>query len=198
MESSKPQGTGSIWNINSWHWENKNYTEPAKKLLTQKLLNLVYQEGEIKISHTKLNSIKGDAQVNIRKGKQILCYEFNIQVSFKASNGSEEIEGEYKINDVNESDMDFQIASIAVFKKSAINDKVKEILRKKIKKFLEDEIFKNFNEQLYQFEADPEKLKEDQKKREEAAEKTQKAKEETSALKEQIFLEQQEKEKQIK
>ena len=49
--------------------ENKNYTEPAKKLLTEKLLSLVYEESDIKIVHTKVHSIKGEAQINIRKGK---------------------------------------------------------------------------------------------------------------------------------
>ena len=31
VESS--QGVGSIWNKNSWHWEERNYTELAKKWL---------------------------------------------------------------------------------------------------------------------------------------------------------------------
>jgi activator of HSP90 ATPase len=26
-------GVGSIWNKNSWHWEERNYTELAKKWL---------------------------------------------------------------------------------------------------------------------------------------------------------------------
>lgn len=29
----KPQAAGSIWNVNSWHWEMKNYVSPAKKIL---------------------------------------------------------------------------------------------------------------------------------------------------------------------
>lgn len=29
----KPQAAGSIWNVNSWHWEMKNYSVPAKKIL---------------------------------------------------------------------------------------------------------------------------------------------------------------------
>lgn len=38
--SEKPQGAGSIWNPNSWHWEMKNYTETAKKLIEEKVLTM--------------------------------------------------------------------------------------------------------------------------------------------------------------
>lgn len=31
--AEKKEATGSIWNVNSWHWEMKNYTEIAKKIL---------------------------------------------------------------------------------------------------------------------------------------------------------------------
>lgn len=34
------QAVGSLWNPNSWHWENKNYTEKAKELLKKKILNM--------------------------------------------------------------------------------------------------------------------------------------------------------------
>ena len=52
-----------------------------------------------------------------------------------------------------------QIAGISMLKKSSISDKVKEIIRKKMKKVLEDEIFKNFNELLYKLEEIQKKLK---------------------------------------
>ena len=39
----KPQAVGSIWNVNSWHWEMKNYAQPAKKILEAKILSLVYE-----------------------------------------------------------------------------------------------------------------------------------------------------------
>lgn len=30
---TEKQGAGSIWNVNSWHWQMKNYTEVSKKML---------------------------------------------------------------------------------------------------------------------------------------------------------------------
>jgi len=38
----KPQAVGSIWNVNSWHWEMKNYAQPAKLILENNILQLVY------------------------------------------------------------------------------------------------------------------------------------------------------------
>ena len=34
------QGCGSIWNKNSWHWEERNYTEVAKKWLSENLTKI--------------------------------------------------------------------------------------------------------------------------------------------------------------
>lgn len=31
--AEKQKAAGSIWNVNSWHWEMKNYTEQTKKIL---------------------------------------------------------------------------------------------------------------------------------------------------------------------
>jgi hypothetical protein len=31
----KVEGSGSLWNVNSWHWEAKNYTPQAKDLIKE-------------------------------------------------------------------------------------------------------------------------------------------------------------------
>lgn len=33
-------GVGSIWNKNSWHWEERNYSELAKKYLSENLTKI--------------------------------------------------------------------------------------------------------------------------------------------------------------
>lgn len=38
--AEKPQGAGSIWNPNSWHWEMKNYTELSKEIIKQKITEM--------------------------------------------------------------------------------------------------------------------------------------------------------------
>jgi activator of HSP90 ATPase len=51
----KPQAVGSIWNVNSWHWEMKNYSQPAKQILEKLLLSLTFDVSpELKITHRKV------------------------------------------------------------------------------------------------------------------------------------------------
>lgn len=61
IEMEKGQAAGSIWNVNSWHWEMKNYVEPAKKILEQNLLALVFQVSpELHINHKKVRFPKAE------------------------------------------------------------------------------------------------------------------------------------------
>lgn len=77
----KPQGVGSLWNVNSWHWEMKNYSQPAKKILEEKLLALVLEAApDCKITHRKVKFTKAECEINVRKGKQILVYDFELDL----------------------------------------------------------------------------------------------------------------------
>lgn len=67
--AEKKQASGSLWNPNSWHWEQKNKTEISKKMLTERILKMELNEGTMKIRHTEVKSITGDAEINVRKGK---------------------------------------------------------------------------------------------------------------------------------
>ncbi len=77
--------------------EMKNYTEIGKKILSEKIQNIEYESDGIKIKTLKINKLEGEvyyyqflayyinikktqAEINIRKGKQYLIYEFNIEV----------------------------------------------------------------------------------------------------------------------
>ena len=104
--NEKQQAAGSIWNVNSWHWEMKNYTEVTKKLLEEKLLKLAYDGPEgIKITHTKVRFPKAEAEINVRKGKQILVYDFELEVDTLAENDEEESKGSYRIREVMSDDL---------------------------------------------------------------------------------------------
>ena len=96
--AEKKEAVGSIWNVNSWHWEMKNYTEVTKKMLEQKILALAYDSPDgIKITHTKVRFPKAEAEINVRKGKQILVYDFDIEMDTLAENDEEESKGSYRI-----------------------------------------------------------------------------------------------------
>jgi activator of HSP90 ATPase len=85
VESS--QGVGSIWNKNSWHWEERNYTELAKKYLSDNLIKVeITSEANpaAKIRLYEIKSIDGSASITIRKQKQIFLFEFKLDIYFDA------------------------------------------------------------------------------------------------------------------
>lgn len=82
----KAVAVGSIWNVNSWHWEMKNYVVPAKKILEEKLMGLVFDVSpDLKITHKKVRFTKAECEINVRKGKQILVYEFELDLDVKGT-----------------------------------------------------------------------------------------------------------------
>jgi len=55
----------------------KNYTKPAQQILERHLLDLVLQPSpDLKIVHKKVKFTKSECEINVRKGKQYLIYDF--------------------------------------------------------------------------------------------------------------------------
>ena len=78
----KPQASGSLWNVNSWHWEMKNVVEPAKAILEKHILETVFDvSADVKVHHRKVKFTKADCEINVRKGKQILVYDFELDLT---------------------------------------------------------------------------------------------------------------------
>lgn len=49
-----PKGEGSVWNVNNWHWEQKNYSKEAEEILRNKFSGFNFQRDDIKFSVKKL------------------------------------------------------------------------------------------------------------------------------------------------
>mmetsp|Transcript_12878 Transcript_12878/g.11006 ORF Transcript_12878/g.11006 Transcript_12878/m.11006 type:complete len:203 (-) Transcript_12878:193-801(-) len=194
---SKPEGAGSVWNVNSWHWELKNYTEIVKQIITKKIENMTLQKDTLTVILDKVSKIKGEAQVNIRKGKQIICYEFDVEVDWSAENEKDTAEGTFHIQDINESDLDFEIQDIKAKEKTQISDPAKDLIRKQVRGKLEEQ-FKTLTQEITQIEADRDKLEADKKHREEMQRLMAEAQAKTGAEKEKIFEEMKQKELKMK
>lgn len=82
---------------------------------------------------TKVYSISGHAEISIRKGKQILAFEYYLDADFVAESNTKECQGSFKVTEINESDFDFHIPSITITKDGEIGDQVKFILKKNLK-----------------------------------------------------------------
>ena len=125
-----------------------------------------FTRDDIKFTITNVNKVKGEAQISIRKGKQIVVFEYEVECSFRGETQTDDCEGNFRVNDINESDLDFEISSINITKENKIGGKARQIL----KQCLRNEIIllvKDMREQLMAFENDPQKLAEDQKRRQE-------------------------------
>ena len=135
---NKKDGKGSVWNVNSWHWESKNYTKEVDELLRKKFQDLKFVKENIDFTITKISTLKGHAEINIRKGKQIVIYEYELGLEFRGETDSDECEGKVEINEINESDLDFNVYSVNMTKTGAIGGKVRKIMKKNFR----DEVIK--------------------------------------------------------
>jgi activator of HSP90 ATPase len=60
----------------------KNYTQPAKQILETKIQELVFEVApDLKVHHRKVNFTKAECEINVRKGKQILVYDFELDLT---------------------------------------------------------------------------------------------------------------------
>ena len=75
----------------------KNYTEISKKILEEKFLTLSFVSNGYKITHTKVKFPKAEAEINIRKGKQFLVYEYELDMETHIENEEEESKGSYRV-----------------------------------------------------------------------------------------------------
>jgi activator of HSP90 ATPase len=106
VESQSTTGVGSIWNQNSWHWEEKNYSEQAKKYLEEELVKISVHSTNPHATTTlyEVKSVTGSASITIRKQKQIFLFEYTIDMYFKAVpdlEGEDEAKGTISIHEFN-------------------------------------------------------------------------------------------------
>lgn len=167
------------------------------QILEKKLTGHKFKKDDIEFVFNKVPKIKGEAQVNIRKAKQILCYEYELEVEWQADTDADECSGTFKVSEINESDMDFEVSGLTCKNEGELWNRARPILKKTLKDELIS-LFKPMNQEVMEMEADKKRLEEDQKRRKEAYELTLKTKAETGELKEKMLLEQKEKDKLLK
>jgi activator of HSP90 ATPase len=197
------EGVGSIWNKNSWHWEEKNYTEKAKLFLTENLSKLEHEAFTPRASNikiTKVKDIKGSAVITIRKKKQMFLYDFEIELEWEATEreGDEEAKGTIKIFEFHQDDDDDDInLEIKADKETHYSDEARSAInsstKSKIIKILED-----FKDLMKQIDADEKKIRADGEKRMKEEEEMKKAVEDKGDEKAKIFDEIKQKESELR
>ncbi|KMZ93633.1 hypothetical protein PVMG_01079 [Plasmodium vivax Mauritania I] len=82
---------GSVWNRNSWHWEEKNYNKWGETYIKNKLSDLKIEKEDLSVYFDRVE-ISGNASVSIRKGKQINSFEYVIKFDWAFSKTGQEKE----------------------------------------------------------------------------------------------------------
>ncbi|KAI4371961.1 hypothetical protein MLD38_010250 [Melastoma candidum] len=78
----RPDGT----NVHNWHWAETDCLDYSRSLLTSLLSNLpLLSSPSLSLTSTSVDSVEGEAYVNIRKGKIIPGYELSLSISWKGS-----------------------------------------------------------------------------------------------------------------
>ncbi|KYO02556.1 activator of Hsp90 ATPase [Plasmodium reichenowi] len=93
--------SGSVWNSNSWHWEERNYNKWAESYIKYNLSNLKIEKEDLTIYFDNLQ-VSGNACVSIRKGKQINSFEYVIKFEWlysKKKEGKDYFGGSVEIPD---------------------------------------------------------------------------------------------------
>ena len=104
------QGTGSVWNTNSYHWEEKSVATWANDTLRAALSGFTHRMSDVTMSVTEIATLSGEASVSIRKGKKIISFDYNMDLKWKAvladaeGNQVSQLEGKYVLPEVSNED----------------------------------------------------------------------------------------------
>jgi Activator of Hsp90 ATPase, N-terminal len=79
-------GAGSVWNPNSWHWENRNYSKWGDAQLKERLLGFLHADPAtgLFVRCKEVKECKTEAAVNIRKGKKIPTFDIHLVAVMEA------------------------------------------------------------------------------------------------------------------
>ena len=163
-------GVGSVWNTGNWHWEEKNYKQWGQTRIQELVLSLQLEDQGYSITFTEISKLTGEASVNIRKGKTILYFEFEIEGDWKATKDDKKINGKFKIMEFNQEELDdFQLEASSTIDTDDSN-KLRYFLQGKAKKEF-TKIFQQFFNEFKELESNQTKLEGDRKRRIEEEEK---------------------------
>ena len=100
---NKVEGQGSVWNNNSYHWEQKSVDKWATDTLKSVLGTFYFKYEKATLTVTEVKDLKGESSVSVRKGKKIVTYDYNVKLVWKIDMGDESnskvigsVEGEWE------------------------------------------------------------------------------------------------------
>ena len=82
-------GEGSVWNNNSYHWEEKSVNKWAEETLKKTLSLFYYKQDRCTLTIKEVKELKGESSVSVRKGKKIVTYEYSAKLLYACSMSDE-------------------------------------------------------------------------------------------------------------
>jgi activator of HSP90 ATPase len=162
--------TGSVWNKNSWHWEEKDYNRVSQQRLVQLLESIVIPTESGEEILLRDVSPSGFASISVRKGKKVVVFEYSIAFCFISPSGS----GSVKIPEFSNDELE----PILRIELNSGDERIKEVVRKKGARLITDALSK-FVEFINTVETGEEIIESDKQRREmelEAAKQAEAAK----------------------
>ena len=103
-------GTGSVWNTNSYHWEEKSVNTWAGDTLRKVLSAFTHKMNDSTLSITEITTLNGESSVSIRKGKKLISFDYQLVLKWKVvladadGNQVSSVEGKYELPEVSNDD----------------------------------------------------------------------------------------------
>ena len=186
-------GAGSLWNTGNWHWEEKNYKQWGQNRITELILSVSLQDQGYAITFPEVTKLIGESSVNIRKGKSILYFEFEIEGTWKAMKDETTFDGKFKILEFNQEEIDDFTLEATSNTDTEESNKIRYFLQGRAKKDL-TRAFQQFYNEFRELESNQAKLEIDKNRRIVEEEKRKQAIMETSEAQEKLLKEAREKE----
>ena len=75
-------GTGSVWNTNSYHWEEKSVASWSEDTLRAAISKFKHTMNDATFSISEITKLSGESSVSIRKGKKIISFDYSIALDW--------------------------------------------------------------------------------------------------------------------
>ena len=83
--AAAPVGQGSVWNTNSYHWEEKSVNFWAEETLKKIISNFKFSMETIRLNVVEIVKLQGEAGSCVRRGKKIITFDYEINFKWKCT-----------------------------------------------------------------------------------------------------------------
>ena len=112
---NEKEGTGSVWNNNSYHWEEKSVAKWSEETLKGLFTRFYFKQHDATLTIKEVKKMEGESSVSVRKGKKIVTYDYQVKLIWKAvlsdKTGTKPIgtcEGEYFFPEISNDEDDIE------------------------------------------------------------------------------------------